>query len=55
MCDKAVDDFLSALKFVTDWFASNKMIKKFLLLCTQMKIYPILMKILVVSNFLVMK
>ena len=28
MCDKAVDDFLYALKFVTDSFASNKMIKE---------------------------
>ena len=28
MCDKAVDDFLPALKFVPDWFVSSKMIKK---------------------------
>ena len=27
MSDKAVDDCLSALKFVPDWFAINKMIK----------------------------
>ena len=28
MCDQAVDDFLSALKFVPDWFVAGKMIKK---------------------------
>ena len=30
MCNKAVDDFLPALKFVSDWFVTNKMIKKLL-------------------------
>ena len=28
MCDKAVDDFLPALKFVPDWFVTSKLIKK---------------------------
>ena len=28
MCDKAVDDSLASLKFVPDWFVTNKMIKK---------------------------
>ena len=28
MCDEAVDDCLSALKFVPDWFLTAKMIKK---------------------------
>ena len=28
MCDKAVDDFLAALKAVPDWFITSKMIKK---------------------------
>ena len=28
MCDQAVVDFLSALKFVPDWFVAGKMIKK---------------------------
>ena len=28
MCDKAVDDFLAALKFVPDWFVTSKIIKK---------------------------
>ena len=28
MCDKATDDFLLPLTFVTDWFVTSKMIKK---------------------------
>ena len=28
MCDEAVDDCLAALKFVSDWFVTSKMIKK---------------------------
>ena len=28
MCDKVVYDFLPALKFIPDWFVTNKMIKK---------------------------
>ena len=28
MCDKAVDDCLTALKFVPDWFDTSKLIKK---------------------------
>ena len=27
MCDTAVDDCLAALKFIFDWFVTNKMIK----------------------------
>ena len=27
MCDKAVDDYLAAVKFVPDWFVTSKMIK----------------------------
>ena len=30
MCNKAIDDFLPALKCVPDWFVTNKMIKKLL-------------------------
>ena len=30
MCNKAVDDFLPALKFVRDWFVTSKMIKRLL-------------------------
>ena len=29
MCNEAVDDFLPTLNFVSDWFATSKMIKKF--------------------------
>ena len=28
MCDKADDDYLLALKFVPDWFVTDKMIRK---------------------------
>ena len=49
LCDKAVDGSLAALKLKV------KRLKNFLLLCRQMKIYSILMKILVMSYFLVMK
>ena len=28
MCDKAVDEFLPALKFVPDWFVTNKILEK---------------------------
>ena len=28
MCDKAVDHFLPALKFVSNWFVTGKLIKK---------------------------
>ena len=47
MCDEAIDDCLAALKFIPDWFVTCKMIKNFLLLYTQMIMYSILMKILV--------
>ena len=26
MCDEAVDDFLAALKLISDWFVTSKMI-----------------------------
>ena len=55
MCDKAVDDFLPALKFVPLWVVTNKMIKKFILLYSQMMIYSFVMKILVMLHFLVMR
>ena len=29
MCDEAVDDFLTALKLIPDWFVTNKMLEKF--------------------------
>ena len=54
MCDKAVDGFLAALTFVPDWFVANKMIIKLFTLCRQMKIYPTLLKILIMLCFPVM-
>ena len=39
MCDEAVDDSLAAFKLIPDWFFAREMIKNFILLCTQMKIY----------------
>ena len=29
MCDEAVDDGLAALNFISDWFVTSKMLKKF--------------------------
>ena len=52
ICDSVVDDCLTALKFVLDWFVTSKM-KKFFF--TLMKIYSILMKILVMLYLLVME
>ena len=35
MYGKAVDGFLLILKFVSDWFVTNKIIKKFIVLYLQ--------------------
>ena len=29
MCDTAVDDCLAVLRFISDWFITSKMLKKF--------------------------
>ena len=29
MCDEAFDDYLAALKFIPDWFVTNKILEKF--------------------------
>ena len=55
MCDKAVDGFLLALKFVIDWFVINKMIKKLHNALFADDDIIFLMKILVMSHFLGMK
>ena len=55
MCDKAVDDFLPTSKLVPDWFVTNKMIKNFVMLFSQMIIYSFLMKFLVMPHFQVME
>ena len=58
MCDKAVDDFLPALKLVPVWFVTSKM-KCFNFLMIQSALFKddilFLRKILVMSHFLVMK
>ena len=46
VCDKAVDDCLVVLQFVSDCFVTNKIIKIFLLFCIQMELYSILIKIM---------
>ena len=38
MCNKVVGDFLPTLKFIPDWFVTNKMIKTLLMLYSQMMI-----------------
>ena len=55
MCDIAVDDFLPALKFVTNWFVKSKMIKKLHNASFADDDILFLIKILVKSHFLVMK
>ena len=50
MCDKAVDDFLPALEFVSNWFVMSK-IKNSIMLSSQMMIYSL---ILVMSHFLIL-
>ena len=50
MCDKAVDNCLPALKLVPDWCVTSKIIKNFLLLCMEIKIYSDLMKVLVMLH-----
>ena len=52
MCDEGVDDSLATSKFTPDCFVTSKMI---IMLSTQMKIYSILMKILLMSHFVMRK
>ena len=56
MRDKAVDAFLPALKFVPDWFLTKKnLLKNVMMLNFLMMIKYFLMKIMVMSHFLVLK
>ena len=55
MCDKVIDDFLPALKFAPDWFVLSKMIKKLSTDLYADEGLLFLMKILIMSYFLVMK
>ena len=49
MCDEGIDDSLTTLKLIPDWFITIK------LFCLQMKIYFVLMKILVMPYLFVME
>ena len=55
MCDKAVDKFLPALKFVPDWFVTGKIIIKLHNALFEDDNILFLMKILEMSYFPVMK
>ena len=52
MCDKPFDDFLPALKFIPDWFVTSKMIKKLHNALFEEGDKLFFMKILEMSNFL---
>ena len=53
MCDETVDDCLTALKFIPDWFGTSKMIKNLLLLCTQMTAYSFFLSVNLNNIYLV--
>ena len=53
MCEEAVDDLLTALKFIPNWFVTSKMLQK--LLYSLMMIYSFLMKILIKSYLVLIK
>ena len=55
MCDKAVDDSLAALKLIPDRFVTSKMIKKLYTNLYADDGLLFLMKILVMSHFVVKK
>ena len=55
ICDKVVDDLPLALKFVPDRFVTNKMIKKLYTTLYADVGLLFLIKILVMSHFVVMK
>ena len=55
MSDEAADDSLAALKLIPDWFFTRRMIKNVLLLCVQMIIWYILMKILMMLYLIIKK
>ena len=55
MCDKAVAASLSTLKFILDLFVTKKWFKNLLILYFVMTTESLLIKIVVISHFLVMK
>ena len=55
MCGEAADDSLAALKIIPDWFITSKMIKKLYSAFRADDGLLFLMKVLVMSRFVVMK
>ena len=55
ICDKAVDNVLPTLRFVTGWFTISKVIKNLYTVLFADDDIPIFMKILVISDFQVVK
>ena len=55
MCDEAVGDSLAVLKLIPDLFVTSKMIKKLYTVLSTDDGLLFLMKILVISHFVVMK
>ena len=55
MCDEVVANSLAALTLILDWLATSKMVNKLHTAFTQMMVYSFLMKILVLSHFIVIK
>ena len=55
MRDEAVDDSPAALKLITDWFITSKIIKKLYTALHADNGLVFFMKILIMSHFVVMK
>ena len=55
ICDKAVDNVLPTLRFVTGWFTISKVIENLYTVLFADDDIPIFMKILVISDFQVAK
>ena len=54
-CDEAVVDSLAALKIIADWFVTSKMVKKIYIILYATDGLLFLMKIPVMSYFVLMK
>ena len=55
MCDEAVDDYLAALKSISDWFFTKKSLKNLITISMPMMIHSFTMKILIKSHILLIK
>lgn len=54
MCDKAIDFYMIALKFIADWFVKNKMLENLMILDFLIAIHFFMMWILILSHSLLM-